>query len=508
MAFHIVWGLFLWLSISKYGLGISTDSVHLLFGSWNLAEGKGLFSFDGGFLGLWPPLYPMLLAFVHILSGLNTFVSADILQVVSLLGVSFCLSLMFMKIFPEDFLLALVGNLLSDIGVVVLMAFGVVGSDYVHFLLVVIFFLLAGYYIERQMPFLLLAMSAVGMLAMLQRYLGIAVIATGVIVVLFFSGPGMKRRLSHSFLMVLSMLPAGTWLFITSPFIDRRAPISFIDNFTWFSRSILEWFFPTNALQPHLILYIVVLWVLVIGMILVLFLFRERRPSSVFVIPVFVYGLNYLLALFGSASISYFNKLGGRFLLPLYLPFIVLLVSTWRVLFQRVGTIGLSFLCRAASIGLIAGLALSAAGLLQITVPVVLQSYSDGAAGENAFNTAAWHSNTVIGYWMENPPGGDYLLFSNYPDAISFFTWHACFNSPAQYSGPYGKEEIPLRQYLPQLFVPGLPVYMIWIEPNEYSYYYNVEDLSSIAEIEPLFVSQDGGVYRLTPRVVSHALGF
>ena len=30
------------------------------------------------------------------------------------------------------------------------------------------------------------------------------------------------------------------------------------------------------------------------------------------------------LALFGSASIAYFNKLGGRFILPLYVPLMAL----------------------------------------------------------------------------------------------------------------------------------------------------------------------------------------
>ncbi len=63
MTFHMLWGLVLWFSISKYGLGISTDSMQLLFSALNLSQGKGLYSFDGSFVSLWPPLYPMLLAF-------------------------------------------------------------------------------------------------------------------------------------------------------------------------------------------------------------------------------------------------------------------------------------------------------------------------------------------------------------------------------------------------------------------------------------------------------------
>ncbi len=42
-------------------------------------------------------------------------------------------------------------------------------------------------------------------------------------------------------------------------------------------------------------------------------------------------------------------------------------------------------------------------------------------------------------------------------------------------------------------------MYVIWIEPNLNTYFYDVQDLSSIARVEPLFVSRDGGVYRLSP---------
>ncbi len=91
MTFHALWGLALWFSISKYGLGISTDSVHLLFGGLNLAEGRGLYSFDGSFVLLWPPLYPMLLALVHLVLRSDLFVSANILQALAFIGTSFFL---------------------------------------------------------------------------------------------------------------------------------------------------------------------------------------------------------------------------------------------------------------------------------------------------------------------------------------------------------------------------------------------------------------------------------
>ncbi len=254
MTFHMLWGLVLWFSISKYGLGISTDSMHLLFSALNLSQGKGLFSFDGSFVLLWPPLYPMLLALIHLVTGFDPFVSATILQVISFIGLSICLSILFLKIFPENFLLALAANILSDIGVVVLTAFDGVGSDYLHLFLLILFILLAGYYIETKSPRILLGMTVVGMLAMLDRYLGIAVIGTGVAIVFFSRTENWRQRMIRSALMALSALPAGIWLYAAST--AYRGPESLADNFRWFSLSVLQWFFPINSKQPHLWLYI------------------------------------------------------------------------------------------------------------------------------------------------------------------------------------------------------------------------------------------------------------
>jgi hypothetical protein len=47
LAFHTAWAFVLWLSISKYGLGVSSDSVDYMFAGVNLVEGRGLVSYDG-----------------------------------------------------------------------------------------------------------------------------------------------------------------------------------------------------------------------------------------------------------------------------------------------------------------------------------------------------------------------------------------------------------------------------------------------------------------------------
>jgi len=77
------------------------------------------------------------------------------------------------KNLSRNFLLAFAGNLLSDIGVVVLTGFTMVGSDYVHLALVILFYL-AGSTYSKQFSAHFIGHVCGRMLAMLQRYLGIA----------------------------------------------------------------------------------------------------------------------------------------------------------------------------------------------------------------------------------------------------------------------------------------------------------------------------------------------
>ncbi len=499
MSFHLLWGSVLWFSISKLGLGISTDSVHLLFGAENLAEAGRLISFDGAPLLQWPPLYPALLAGLHLLTGIGAFAAANVLQVAAYAGASICLSLLFLQVFPDDFGLALAGNVLSDIGVVVVAGFDLLGSDYLHFFLVILLCLLAGYYIHNHSAKTYVAMAAAGMLAMLARYLGVAAIVTGALCVLFWGGGNIVKRLGRGFFLLLAAVPAGAWLVATSPLVGRRAPISFGENFQWFSRSVLEWLAPYAALKPHLTLYIVLLWAMVAALTFVTV--RLARPRlSPFAKPVLLFGLAYLLALFGSAAVAYYNKLGGRFLLPLYVPFITLLLVALKEVPEAAKRRS-ARLARTTSVLGSAALVLAALLLLGTSVPAIRASH-DGAsgAGENTFNTAEWRSNEALRFWRAHPTVGRYRLFSNLPDGVAFHTGHACEPSPRQFSGPYGSTEFPVEGYAGSLFSAGQNTYMIWIEPNPYDYYYQPEDLKPIAEVEELFSGPGGAVYRLKPK--------
>lgn len=515
MAMHAAWGVVLWFSISKYGLGISTDSVQLLFGGKNLAAGNGLVSYDGSFLNLWPPLYPALLALVRLMAGANMLSSATILQAAAFVGLSACLSILFLETFRGDLMLALAANALADIGAVVLTSFDVVGSDYIGLFLIVLSITLTGTYLKSGRRTTYVALAVVGMLAMLDRYLAAAAIATSAACVTWKTGRRLSEKLGRGLFIVICAAPAVVWLAITARLSGARPPITLGENFSWFSKSILEWILPTKTVKAELGILTVLLWVVIIGMsgafVLAWRGFQNRDGAGLpdeqsplegsFLLPTMAFGVAYLLLLFSSASITYFNKLGGRFLLPLYIPFVTLLVAAVAILLQRTR--------HASSIGWRLGgpvigagaLIACAALILQVTVPLVSASHTDGAAGgDNVFNTREWNKNQTIAYWREHVPAGPYRLTSNEPDAVAFFTGQTVFSSPRSTSGPYGTESYALSSYAPEL--PGATgnLYLIWIEPSPAAYFYTVDQLAAVVNVNPLFESEDGGVYELTQK--------
>jgi hypothetical protein len=499
ISFHLLWAFVLWFSISKLGLGVSTDSVHLLFGGMNFAETGRLVSFDGSPLLQWPPLYPVLLAGIHFVSGMSAFGAAHLLHIAAYVGFSTCTSLLFLRMFPDDFPLAVAGCVLSDIGVVIVAGFDLVGSDYVHLCLVMLFLLLTARYVESNSPKSFAALVVVGMLAMLDRYLGIAAIVTGVVAVLFLAGGSRRQRLVRALILALSALPASIWLLVTSPLIVRRAPLSLAENLRWFSGSLAEWFVPAAVVEAHPVRAIILLWIFILGLVATVFAARYRNVPT-YARPVLLFGAVYTLALFGSASIEYFNKLGGRFLLPLYIPFITLALVCAHTALNASKRLSPT-LRRAALTGIFGSLEIAALLAIQISAPSILQSHAGASSvSENAFNTEEWDANSAMQFWVDHQPEGSYALLSNEPDGVAFHTGHAVAAAPRRYPGPYGNTEIPIQSYAGQLFSEARDTYLIWIEPNEHDYYYSPEELGAVADLRVLFQSKDGTVYQLSSK--------
>jgi hypothetical protein len=214
-----------------------------------------------------------------------------------------------------------------------------------------------------------------------------------------------------------------------------------------------------------------------------------------------LYGFFYILALFGSASIAYFNKPGGRLILPLYIPLVALPVIVGDGLVQAAQRVnGRRLAGRAMAVG---GLAVVVLGTVELrsTIPLVLESHAKGVtAGDNSFNNGMWRENPAILYWQPSTATGDFRPFSNEPDGIAFYTRGDVRPAPRRITGPYGTEVMPVADFKDELFGSGRDVDLIGVEPGSNEYYYSPNKLEEIALMDSLFGDDLGSVYRRSPR--------
>lgn len=497
LGFHACWGVVLALSISKYGLGVSTDATAYMFVGVNWIRGDGLIDFSGGSYVLWPPLYPMLIGFLH-LTGLSAFAAAHVIQFAAYALAAYASSALLLKLFPDDFAFAFLGAFLIAVAPVSISTFLMVGTDYLFMLFPIAAALLLQRYSEKGDWASLTLLGLTASLAMLTRYIGYALVLSALTAVLFASsGPPLKRILRAAYAGMFSLVPflwmLNTWLATNGL---RRPPLSFSEYAAQFTAGVIAMFtvnVPDAANITMLHHWMVWGWV-VLAAILLFVLSRRVKVFTPMTIFLFGFGMIYTAALFGTALIAYFNRLWGRFQLPDYVPVIVL--------FLLVIGHGLRYLRERRSGWFVPAALLGAGFLLFISVlqfnrtVLLLRDAVHGIIPENGVNTQEMNENSIIRYWKENPPEGAYHLFANYPAAAAFHTRHSAQASPRK-TPVYGDEVYPLEDYIGYLFPDDQPVYLLWIEPNVYEHVYLPHELAPIAEIEVIFENEDGGIYRL-----------
>jgi len=500
LIFHIGWGFALWLSISKYGLGVSTDATSYMTTGVNWINGQGLIDYSGYQYILWPPLYPMLIGFLH-LTGLSAFASAHVIQFVAYALLAYFSSIFFVKLFPDDFFFVLLGVFLLQTGSIVIPSFDMVGTDYLFSLFPVISALLINEYAEKQKMTTLTLLALTASLAMLTRYLGYVFIITALMSVLYYTNGTILKRILHAVWVGIFSIPPFLWMAKT--WLDtagrHNAPLLFKEYFAQFTVGLMAWFVTDPPrLKDLAVMHYIIVWTPIACVVILMFvLLRKTRVVSPLIVSSLGFGTLYMFALFGTALISYFNHLWGRFQLPIYFPLIVL--------FLIVASFGASHLRKANTyeyhpLVIIGFVFFALMSVLQLNITLGLMRRAHGGViPENSINTREMNKNSIIKYWKENPPAGEFRLLSNYTALTAFYTKQRTLPSPRKSNANSDEIIYPLEDYVNYLFPDKKDVYILWIEPNTYEHVYLPYELAPIAQIEVIIENEDGGIYLLRP---------
>ncbi len=443
-----------WLS-TRHGVNLSPDSVYYLNVADNVCQGRGLVHTTGLSpdqvgaavpLTVWPPAYPLLLCGLSWLTG-STVAAARGLSILAFAGLAAsCLAL------GRD-CLNLKGGVLASLGMVLftpmLRVISFAWSEPLF-----MFCCVTGWWgmwrawttpLKRS-RYLLLAAAMWG-LAGLTRYLGVVLLALGVVMIAAMPLPRRTRWLYATFYGLLTLLPVAGWLLrnytLTGHFSgDARlgAMISLSQNVWLAAYILLRDFFSPLPLPYPLVLFAFCLGLpalISLGLVTVAWwsLVGRRRISAWFAarswfdLPwwgwLLLYCLAYITVLVYLASTLQFDPLESRLLSPIY-PFVWLLLTAGVTYLYRYLHI-LEPAWRRRGTGLVWSLLL--------LLPLVNQLRGQY---DNLTQPPAWAYNTPI--WTQDPAIVSLPLFApdagaiytNMPAAVSFITRQPAYRLPEE----------------------------------------------------------------------------
>jgi hypothetical protein len=473
----------------RYGPGISHDSVAYLHAARSLLDGRGFeyFGYPSPYIQ-WPPLFPILLAAAGLL-GANPASASRWLNAVGFAAII---------VYGGTLLGQRLLNRLSLAVGVVLLVFAAplieisryIWTETLFVLLFLGFFDTIQRYLANRRTALLLWAGLFSALAWLERYLGITVVITTVVLLIVERRPILERFKNAVLYGAVSCAPMllwmarNYWVSGTPAGVRVRSLYTLSDNLKLLQAAFATWL-PSGRLWALSAITMLVI-ALTAGTMFVQFAagrlkWPDQRLTTIAVMGAFA--VIYLLYLIASATRVAIEAINSRFIDPLYVPAVFV--------FAALADLVLSNLNETRRILYGIALALMVVAPIFWTVSTVRAAY-DGGAG--SYSSAEWRNNLLIRD-LQARPRENCTYYSNAPDAVYAITGiHAYW--PPKKSGPpmYGFEAF--RKRVEQ----DACTYVVWFGSGPGGGLYGIEDLENLFRVELVDRNSAGAIYKLMMR--------
>ncbi|MCL4385785.1 MAG: glycosyltransferase family 39 protein [Cyanobacteria bacterium] len=343
---------------SKFGPGISEDSVAYLATARNILNGRGfsvLFDLKGNQINLylpmqykelyhvlpWPPLFPFIIS-IFGFAGFNLIKSARWINAI-LFGANIALILLIIRKYTKSLLLIIFAAVIFITSKYMFVIHSYVWSEPLFLFLSLLGFYFLFYFLENNKIYNFLISSLSFSLAFFTRILGISLIAAGVIVILFFSELKIKKRIVYSLLFtVTGFLPFLIWTLINKFIYGYTSPEFSIYPFKFENLKeavgvVTSWFdLDIMPFKMSLILLAIILAAIIFVSIYISIKVKKRSTESsdnayklnsriinIFLIFAFFYIFALLSArLFFIANIT----VDGRYLIPVFISTFIIII--------------------------------------------------------------------------------------------------------------------------------------------------------------------------------------
>jgi hypothetical protein len=495
------------LSTSKYGAGVSSDAARNLSTADNLVADKGFVDMTGAPFVLWPPLYPLLLAGISLLTRWSVFQSAWYLNLL-LYPVNIGLAgWLLYRIFEGRAIYAVAGSLVVLLSRSMLRIHANVASEPLFETLILLFCLGAPTYLRTSSPGKLWLLCFLAALAALQRYPGVVLSGLTLGLVLYRSGiRGVARAAPQ---LLAAIVPLGSWalfhnLQVSGTLFGPRqlGAMLPIQNITLTLTKIAWWFLPRYGVLDWLVLHP---WVLVIGSLGALLLVNRgptlrawtRALRGAYIWPGLLFSAVYFLLLaFTVVTADHLDLTSDRYYVVL-LPFVVALVL---LTLDSLVMSHLHLQPQHLQLALIGVMLVWGLYPLYSLRQYVQQALVQGEpTNYNIANSAHFREMSVVeaaGGILAKDPNA--LVYSNYLNIVWFIFHHPVAELPFEDAAlPREQRLAALKQNYADW--PSRPGYIVWFTPNQYHHIAAPDELKTIANLQLLFDDDTGQIYSVTP---------
>jgi hypothetical protein len=323
---------FIWIAFytSLSGIGISPDSVAYLSTANHFSESFRFTDYNDLPLVNFPLGYPFLLGLVKIIFFTEVITAAPILNGLLLAAVLFTSSYLLLRANVKNsfFRFLMLCFILSSPGI--LEVYTMLWSETVFVLLVLYFIVAFDRYLVSEKTNWLLIAAIIASLACSVRYVGITLLMTGGLLILLYFQFNWRTKLKHIGLLAFVGCSLPILNIIRNKLLTqtlagvRQSSLKTVETNVQDLLNVLGYWFPNsnNDSSTTILIIGLVLMIMVIVLLMYRLIQQQFFASIITILSLFilVYG-SFLLFI---ASVSRFETLSSRLLIPIYIPLVLL----------------------------------------------------------------------------------------------------------------------------------------------------------------------------------------
>lgn len=497
-----------YLVTHKFGPGISTDGARYLSTAQNLIEGRGFFDYLNIPLTQFPPLYSVIIAGISLISGLDVFVAAQVLNILTFGLVIWLTGVFFYRIFPREPLFSYFGSTVFATSLSLIIMASNILSDLLFLAFTLAFLIAANDMLETGTKRSMLLLGAIAGVSTFQRYAGLALIISGVFLILFLYRKNMTRGiLSAGLFGVLSALPILVWVLFhnylqTGILFGVRLPPDYPGNLQVTIEKAAHWFLPLTLTN------IIPLWT--VALVGILLLVTGNRPAdwkrwaTSLLNPHFLPSLIFFILYLGILvfNVSY-SEVRWPFMDRIH---IIILPALLALVFLTIRELTPSYLRHLETrklqiLSMIFFLFWLSFPLYNIQ-KYVKKAYFQGETSEyNMYNIPVLRESGIEEFLTSQSIGSDQKIYSNYEAAAWFLTRKLITKLPHGDTEEKSVNAVEALKEFPTWPGKDGDGYVIWIKALSFKpYVLHPNQLAERANFELMHWSKGGEIYLLTPR--------